>query len=231
MSTNRSHSRKNRLHAPCATETVPFRHSEGSPIKMKRVQLLVLLLIALLMLPAIAGAQGLKSSGIISSSRATDWTQAGAVPGSTGSLPDTSWAQCGSTVSAGTSAATITSDLAACPANTYLMLGPGTFNLSGQIRFPTTGHVVLRGSGAKQHFSCYRWIGWHRLSKRNCRYLRRAATSYISSMNRCPTCAPGQPVIRKGQPLSLYRLQAETAPQRLIRQSRQFCGWNSAKPV
>jgi hypothetical protein len=117
---------------------------------MKRSQLL-LLFFATLIVPAVAHAQA-PWSGIISTSRATDWTQVGAVPGSPGSLPDASWTQCGSTVPAGTSAATITSDLAGCAKNTYLLLGPGTFILSGQIKFPLTGHVALRGSGANSTF-------------------------------------------------------------------------------
>jgi hypothetical protein len=90
-------------------------------------------------------------SGVVSPSRAVDWTQAG-IPGG---LPDASWPQCGSTIPAGASASTINAALASCASNnpgSYVLLGPGTFTLSAQINYPTTGHVVLRGSGANSTF-------------------------------------------------------------------------------
>jgi hypothetical protein len=57
--------------------------------------------------------------------------------------------------SAGTSvtAAQITAALASASANTYVLLGPGTYNFSsGQITFPSKGQVELRGSGANSTF-------------------------------------------------------------------------------
>jgi len=86
-------------------------------------------------------------TGIIASPRSTDWSTAGVV----GGIP-TNYTQCGSTVPAGTSAATISADLAACTANTYLLLGPGTFNLSTGITFGNKSNLILRGSGANQTF-------------------------------------------------------------------------------
>jgi hypothetical protein len=105
-----------------------------------------LLLLILLGCPALSQAQQL-SSGIISPSRAIDWSQAGVV----GGIPDANWAQCGSTIPAYSgSAATINSHIAGCPANTYVLLGPGTFNLSTGILMKS--NVVLRGSGANSTF-------------------------------------------------------------------------------
>ena len=76
--------------------------------------------------------------------RSYDWTHSGIA----GGIPSGSYTKCGSTVAAGTSAATITSDMAACSPNTYLLLGPGNFNWNtGQGTLPTSGNVVLRGSG------------------------------------------------------------------------------------
>lgn len=87
-------------------------------------------------------------SGVISTNRAIDWTQAG-LPGS--ALPDAGWTQCGATIAAysGTGA-TITNQLATCGLNQYVLLGSGTFTLSTGIMFPknTVGHLVLRGQGA-----------------------------------------------------------------------------------
>jgi hypothetical protein len=83
-------------------------------------------------------------SGILDPTRAIDWTQAG-VPGG---IPSGSWSQCGSTIAAGASAATINAALSGCAASHYVLLGPGTFNMSSGIAVPS--NVVLRGSGADQ---------------------------------------------------------------------------------
>ncbi|WP_348260828.1 hypothetical protein P8935_13555 [Telmatobacter sp. DSM 110680] len=82
-------------------------------------------------------------SGILSPSRAVNWSNVGAA------IP-TNRTQCGSTVAAGTSAATINSDLSGCASGTYLLLGSGTFNLSAGLVLPA--NVTLRGSGAKSTF-------------------------------------------------------------------------------
>lgn len=106
------------------------------------------LLITLALLPTATQAQ--LWSGVINSSRATDWTRAG-FPGST--LPSASWTQCGSTLAAGTyTGASITATLAGCGANKFYLLGPGTFNITGQILYPAGGHIALRGSGANSTF-------------------------------------------------------------------------------
>src|SRR5437899_12578368 len=66
-------------------------------------------------------------SGIISSSRATDWSKAGVQ----GGIPSANWTQCGSTITAynGTGQ-TIQTAINNCTANHYVLLGAGTFTLS-----------------------------------------------------------------------------------------------------
>jgi hypothetical protein len=114
-------------------------------IKMRHPRSLLFLLI-LLVCPGFSPAQQLWS-GIVSPLRATDWTQAGVV----GGIPDANWAQCGSTITPSTgTAATINKQIAGCPPNTYVLLGPGTFNLSTGILMKS--NVVLRGSGANSTF-------------------------------------------------------------------------------
>lgn len=116
---------------------------------MKRSQPLLLFFVALLTFPAVAHAQAW--SGILSPSRATDWTRAGI----SGGLPSSRWTQCGSTITAYSGdAATITNALSSCGGqNKYVLLGAGTFHISsGQIKFPTSGHVALRGMGANSTF-------------------------------------------------------------------------------
>ena len=88
------------------------------------------------------GAYAQKWSGIIAPSRAVDWSQAGVV----GGIPSGSWTQCGSTISAGASASTIQSAINSCAANHYVLLGPGTFNLTTGLNLKS--NVVLRGSGS-----------------------------------------------------------------------------------
>jgi hypothetical protein len=89
-------------------------------------------------------------SGIISPSRAANWSGVG-IPGG---IPDGGWAQCGSTISAfGSSSSysaptTIQNAINSCGNNQYVLLGPGDFYLSSGVNLRS--NVVLRGSGANQ---------------------------------------------------------------------------------
>jgi len=91
---------------------------------------------------------GQQWSGILSPNRAIDWSNAGVL----GGIPSAGWTQCGSTISAGASAATINSAIAGCGANHYVQLGAGTFNLSTGIVFKAINNVAIRGMGANQTF-------------------------------------------------------------------------------
>jgi hypothetical protein len=125
---------------------------------MKRQLSLLFLVLFLLLTPVTSHAQA--SAGIISPTRATDWSTAGI----SGGLPDASWTQYGSTIAAEgasgspVSPATIISALSACSAvgEKYVLLGPGNFYLNGQISFGNSGapasNCVLRGSGANATF-------------------------------------------------------------------------------
>ncbi|HZS56225.1 MAG TPA: right-handed parallel beta-helix repeat-containing protein [Bryobacteraceae bacterium] len=84
-------------------------------------------------------------SGILAPSRAINWSRAG-IPGG---LPSANWTQCGSTIPAGSSSATINSALANCAPNHYVQLASGTFNLSSGINW-NKSNVALRGMGADQ---------------------------------------------------------------------------------
>src|SRR5580704_8223478 len=87
-------------------------------------------------------------SGIIQSPRAIDWTTAG----SPAVASSASWTQCGSTVAAGASAATINAALAACTAGHYVQLAAGTYNLTASITFGQKSNIKLVGMGADQTF-------------------------------------------------------------------------------
>src|SRR5207248_7572507 len=95
-------------------------------------------------------------SGIIGPSRAINWSKAG-LPATlpNGETTPNPWTpptrtQCGSTISAGASAATINAALAACGAGHYVLLGPGTFTFSSaNITMYAQNGVTLRGSGAQ----------------------------------------------------------------------------------
>jgi hypothetical protein len=94
-------------------------------------------------------------SGVMAPSRAINWAEAG-IPGG---IPDASWAQCGSTLSAATyggssgspaSWSPINTIISGCAAQTYVLFGPGTFYLTGTANGKS--QVVIRGSGANQTF-------------------------------------------------------------------------------
>jgi hypothetical protein len=99
---------------------------------------------------------GQQWSGIISTSRAIDWSTVG-IPGG---IPSGSWTQCGSTIAAygssGTPASpsTINTAISGCSSSTYVLLGSGDFYLNGGITLKS--NVVLRGAGpnnTRVHFS------------------------------------------------------------------------------
>jgi len=90
--------------------------------------------------------------GILSNGRGIDWTKSGIPSANSGPLPDASWTQCGSTVAAGTSAASVQTLLNACGANTYLLLGAGAFTWTSAVNIPTGGNVAVRGSGSNSTF-------------------------------------------------------------------------------
>jgi hypothetical protein len=107
---------------------------------MKRIHLILL---SLILLCFCGYSQAQSWSGIIAPTRAINWSLSGA-----GAIP-TNRTQCGSTIAAGASAATINAAIAGCSANTYVLLGAGTFNLTSAIVIAQS-NVTLRGAGANQ---------------------------------------------------------------------------------
>ncbi|HEX4074025.1 MAG TPA: hypothetical protein VHX49_01360 [Candidatus Acidoferrales bacterium] len=121
---------------------------------MKHFGRLFLVSLVLAVVPLAAYAQTPLWSGIISPSRAVNWSDAGV----RGGIP-TNRTQCGSTIapygSGGSPAspATINNAIAACPGGTYVLLGSGTFYLSAGIREQApTNNVTIRGMGADETF-------------------------------------------------------------------------------
>ncbi|MGB7310125.1 MAG: hypothetical protein WBC67_13780, partial [Candidatus Acidiferrales bacterium] len=118
---------------------------------MKRLGKLSLLSFLFGLVVATAQAQT-PWSGIISSSRATNWSSAGV----SGGIPSGSWAQCGSTITAYGSTgspgspSTINNAVTSCPPNTYVQLGAGTFYLNSGILISGHNNVAVRGMGADQ---------------------------------------------------------------------------------
>src|ERR1700679_3274902 len=93
-------------------------------------------------------------SGILSPSRAIDWSGAGV----TGGIPSGSWTQCGPTIAAyGSSAtpaspATIQTVIGSCGTNQYVQLGSGNFYLSGSFYVKNHSNMEIRGMGANSTF-------------------------------------------------------------------------------
>lgn len=99
----------------------------------------------LLLLAAVSlNASAQNWSGILDPGRAVNWSNAGVV----GGIPSGSWTQCGATIAAGSSAATIQSAINSCGTNQYVLLGAGTFNLTTGLTLKS--NMVLRGAGASQ---------------------------------------------------------------------------------
>src|ERR1022692_4527329 len=108
-----------------------------------------LLLFPLMMLCLSGHLRAQLWSGILDPSRGADWSSTN--PGVVGGVPSASWAQCGATIAPYSGSATaINNALAACSANTYVLLGAGTFTLSSGIQM--VSNVALRGAGANSTF-------------------------------------------------------------------------------
>jgi hypothetical protein len=102
-----------------------------------------------------ASIQAQNWAGVLAPSRAVNWSNAGVV----GGIPSGSWTQCATAAcntvtSAGSSAtaAQINAAIASAPANSYVLLAAGTYNLASGIDFGGHNNVVLRGAGADQTF-------------------------------------------------------------------------------
>jgi hypothetical protein len=126
-------------------------------LRIRSYQLSLALMLLFLVCSRAAHAQ--LWSGVLSSSRATDWTQAGV----SGGIPSSSWAQCGSTIAPYGSSGSYASPstiLSALSANSgkkcYVLLGNGDFYLNGPIQSSGVNNVELRGGGPQNthlHFS------------------------------------------------------------------------------
>lgn len=98
-------------------------------------------------------------NGVLAPSRAVNWSNAG-IPGG---IPDGSWAKCGATIApygsaaAPATTAAINTQIAGCGANTYVLLGSGTFYLTGAILLKN--QVVVRGMGGNSTFLVFTAMG------------------------------------------------------------------------
>lgn len=109
---------------------------------MKRAGLFAFLLF--LLVPRFAGAQTPTWSGILSPSRAINWSNAGVV----GGIPARTTI-C-ATIAAGASAATVNAAIASCPAGETVLLSAGSYTFSTGIVWNNKSGVTLRGAGADQ---------------------------------------------------------------------------------
>src|SRR6185312_9816404 len=95
----------------------------------------------LFLIIACSWASAQQWSGILSSTRAIDWSTAGVA----GGIP-TNRTQCGSTLASSSTLAQIQTAINNCPAGQFVKLGTGTFTLSGGLSMKA--NVTLRGDGA-----------------------------------------------------------------------------------
>lgn len=136
---------------PFARSLCPGRSKELKELPVRSAVFVAFLLFFLLM-PLTVEAQTPLWSGILPSPQGINWSNAGVV----GGIP--AYTQCGATVAAGASAATVNADLASCASNPpctsgkYVLLGPGNFTFTTGIAFHSISCVELRGSGANSTF-------------------------------------------------------------------------------
>jgi len=109
-------------------------------VRMERRPLTLIVCLLSLVTPVAAHAQAW--SGIVSPSRATDWSNAGV----SGGIPNRTTI-C-AVLKPGVTAAQITGAIDACPNGQVVMLTAGTYNLSDAIQFSHPKQVTLRGAGA-----------------------------------------------------------------------------------
>ncbi len=83
-------------------------------------------------------------SGIIPAGTGIDWSAAG-IPGG---IPSSAWTQIGTTLPGGSTMTAIQNALNACGTNHSVLLGAGTFTITGTVSIPS--NCALRGSGASQ---------------------------------------------------------------------------------
>ena len=110
---------------------------------MKRTAPFLFLLVLILWVSPKADGQQLWT-GVLSSTRATNWTNAGVI----GGIPNRTTV-C-STLNPGATAGQINSAIAGCPSGQVVKLNAGTYNLSSGIDFAGHSNVTLRGAGADQ---------------------------------------------------------------------------------
>src|SRR3989442_10135875 len=85
-------------------------------------------------------------SGILDTSRAIDWNQAGVI----GGIPNRT-SIC-ATLNPGATAAQINSAIASCPSGQVVFLNAGTYNLNTGLMFNGKSNVTLRGAGPDKTF-------------------------------------------------------------------------------
>jgi hypothetical protein len=132
-------------------------------------------------------AGGLPWAGILDPSRAIDWRQ---VPSD---VPSGAWSECvtaacATLTAAGTAAtsAQINAAIASAPANTFVKLGAGTYNLSQCIEWAGHGHVALRGSGPSSTILKFSGSGCGGYSGSTFIHMQAASNSYDQSTGNLP---------------------------------------------
>lgn len=114
------------------------------PLLLPCISLVLLVLLSPTSLPAQAW------SGIVSPSRAIDWSTAGV----SGGIPSGSWTTCTTTAcnllssASNVTAANINSAISSAPAHSVILLPSGTFSMSTGLVWDHVSYVALRGQGA-----------------------------------------------------------------------------------
>jgi hypothetical protein len=111
-------------------------------------------LLCFLLFPMALALHAQAWSGILSPSRAVNWSQAGLVGGIPTNRTQCVTSACRKVTSAGESATArqIEEAISSAPKNTYVLLGAGTYRLTDGLTWDAKNNVTLRGAGADQTF-------------------------------------------------------------------------------
>jgi hypothetical protein len=111
-------------------------------------------LLCFLLFPMALALHAQAWSGILSPSRAVDWSQAGLIGGIPTNRTQCVTSACRKVTSAGASATAkqIQEAISSAPKNTYVLLAAGTYHLNDGLTWNAKNNVTLRGAGADQTF-------------------------------------------------------------------------------
>lgn len=109
--------------------------------------------------PVSIGTLNTPWNAVVSPLRAIDWSGAGVTGGIPTNRTQCVTAACTTAGSSSATAAQVNAAIASAPANTFVLLGSGTYNMNAQVVFNGVSNVTLRGAGADHTTLAFTGVG------------------------------------------------------------------------